>query len=178
MKAESLQCVNTYYKIITRVIWYNILLIQKSKTSSELVPLYDITIEGYLAAGRDQEIPTKFMKHKRQIDAAITPSGNKKCRLCKSNVEAVNYIISSCNEMSARHYLPLRHDVIVSTVLKMIMMKNHQERNVKLLNVPEYIIKMTIMSIGGTCPSKQQQKFLITNEICLYGLLIKRYVRL
>ena len=53
--------------------------------------------EGYLAAIRDQEIPTKFLKHKRQIDAGITPTGNNKCRFCKSNVEDVNHIISSCN---------------------------------------------------------------------------------
>ena len=48
--------------------------------------------EGYLAAIRDQKIPTKFLKHKRQIDAGITPSGNNKCRLCKSNVEDVTHI--------------------------------------------------------------------------------------
>ena len=39
--------------------------------------------EGYLAAIRDQEIPTKFLKHKRKIDAGIVPSVNNKCRLCK-----------------------------------------------------------------------------------------------
>ena len=87
--------------------------------------------ESYLPAIRDQKIPTKFLK---LIDAGITPSGNKKCRLCKSNVEDVNHIISSCNQMSARYYLPRRHDVIASTVL--------------------------------------------IYQICLFGLLIKRYVRL
>ena len=98
--------------------------------------------EGYLAAIRDQETLTKFLKHKRQIDAGITPEGNSKCRLCKSNVEDVNHIISSCNQMSARYYLPLRHDVITSNVLKMIIKKNHPERRVKLLNESEYVIKI------------------------------------
>ena len=98
--------------------------------------------EGYLAAIRDQEIPTKFLKHKRQIDAGVTPEGNNKCRLCKSNVEDVNHIISSSNQMSARYYLPLRHDIIASNVLKMIIKKNHPERRVKLLNEPEYVIKI------------------------------------
>ena len=93
--------------------------------------------EGYLAAVRDQEIPIKFLKHKRQIDAGITPSGNNKCRLCKSNVEDVNHI-SSCNQMPARCYLPLCHDVIASSVLKMIIKKNNQERNLKLLHEPDY----------------------------------------
>ena len=32
--------------------------------------------EGYLAAIWDQEIPTKYLKHKRQINAVIAPSGN------------------------------------------------------------------------------------------------------
>ena len=90
--------------------------------------------EGYLAAIRDQEIPTKFLKHKRQTDAGITPAGNNNCRLCKSNVEDVNHIISSCNQMSARYYLPLRHDVIASNFLKIIIKKNHHKRHVKLLN--------------------------------------------
>ena len=42
--------------------------------------------------------------------------------------------------MSARYYLPLRHDVIASNILKMIIKKNHLERHVKLLNEPEYVI--------------------------------------
>ena len=44
--------------------------------------------------------------------------------------------------MSARYYSPLRHDVIASTALKMIIKKNHPERNAKLLNKPEYVIKI------------------------------------
>ena len=98
--------------------------------------------EGYLATIRDQEIRTKFLKHKRQIDAGITPSGNKKCRLYKSSVEDVNHIISSCIQMSARYYLSLHHEVITSNVLKMIIKKNHHERHVKLLNEPDYVTKI------------------------------------
>ena len=79
---------------------------------------------------------------KRQIDAGITPSGNNKWRLSKSNVQDVNHIISSYHQMSARCYLPLRHDVIASNVMKMMIKKNHQERNAKLLNEPEYVIKI------------------------------------
>ena len=98
--------------------------------------------EGYLAAIPDQEIPTKLLKHKRQIDAGITPAGNNKCRICKSNVEDVNHIISSCNQMSASYYLLLCHDVIASNALQMIIKKNHPERHVKLLNKPEHVIKI------------------------------------
>ena len=98
--------------------------------------------EGYLAAILDQGIPIKFLKHKRQIDAGITPAGNNKRRLCKSNVKDVNHILPSCDQMSALYYIPLRHDVIASNVLKMIIKKNHQEQYVKLLNEPEYLIKI------------------------------------
>ena len=98
--------------------------------------------EGYLASIRNEEITTKFLKHKRYIDAAITPSGNKNCRICKSYVEDVNSIISSCNQMSASYYLPLHHNAIASNVLKMIIKKNHHKRHVKLLNELEYIIKI------------------------------------
>ena len=44
--------------------------------------------------------------------------------------------------MSARYYLPLCHDVIGYNVLKMITKNNHHERHVKLLNEPEYVIKI------------------------------------
>ena len=53
--------------------------------------------EGYLAEIGDQDIPTKFLKHKKQIGACITPSGNNKCRLCKTSVEDVNHIIAQPN---------------------------------------------------------------------------------
>ena len=57
-----------------------------------------------------------------------------KCRKCYPH-------FSSCNQISSRYYLPLHHDVISSNVLKMIIKKNHQEGDVKLLNEPEYVIK-------------------------------------
>ena len=65
-----------------------------SRTNSRFITSH---FEGYLAAIRDQEIPIKFLKHKRQIDAGIAPSGHNKFRLCKTGVEDVNHIIVSCN---------------------------------------------------------------------------------
>ena len=44
--------------------------------------------------------------------------------------------------MSARYYLPIRHGLIASNVLKMILKKNHYKGHVKLLNKPEYVIKI------------------------------------
>ena len=54
----------------------------------------------YLDSIIDQEIPTKYLQHKRQ------QINDNKCRLCKSNVEDVVHIISSCPKMSARYRLP------------------------------------------------------------------------
>ena len=68
--------------------------------------------EGYLGAIQDQEIATKYLKRKRQIDSGQQPTMNNKCHLCKSSVEDVNHVISSCPKMSARYYLPLRHDAL------------------------------------------------------------------
>ena len=91
-----------------------------------------------MRSGNLNQIP----ETKSQIDAGITPSVNNKWRLSKSNVQDVNHIISSYHQMSARYYLPLRHDVIASNIMKMMIKKNHQERNAKLLNEPEYVIKI------------------------------------
>ena len=44
------------------------------------------------------------------------PSTNNKCRLCKFHVEDVTQVISSCNKMSSRYYLPIRHNVVAKYV--------------------------------------------------------------
>ena len=68
--------------------------------------------EGHLEAIQDQEIPTKFLGHKRQLDSGQSPTTNKKCRLCKISLQDVDHIISSCPKMSTRYYLSLRHDAL------------------------------------------------------------------
>ena len=83
--------------------------------------------EGYLGALQDQEIAVKYLKQNRQIDYGQQPTMNNKCCLCKSNVEDVNHVISSCPKMSARYYLPLRHDALVKYVLKAVIMKSHPD---------------------------------------------------
>ena len=46
--------------------------------------------------------------------------------------------------MSARYYyyLPLLHDAVVSNLLRIIIKKNHPERNIKLMNESEYVLKI------------------------------------
>ena len=52
---------------------------------------------------------------------------NNKCRLCKTNVEDVIHIISCCPFMSARYYLPMRHDMVAKILYKEIIKKTTQK---------------------------------------------------
>ena len=71
--------------------------------------------------------PTKYLLNKRARDAGKEPPCDNKCRLCKTNVEDVIHIISGCPFMSARYYLPMRHDMVARTLYKEIIKKNHPE---------------------------------------------------
>ena len=83
--------------------------------------------EGYIAAIQEQEIPTKYLINKRARDAGKKPPCDNKCRLCKTNFEYVIHIISCCPFMSARYYLPMRHDMVAKTLYKNIIKKNTQK---------------------------------------------------
>ena len=87
--------------------------------------------EGCLGVIQDQEIPTKFLVHKRQINSGQSQTTNNKCCLCKINIEDVNHIISSCPKMSTRYYLPLCHDALAKYILKAIITKNHPNERFK-----------------------------------------------
>ena len=60
-----------------------------------------------------------------------------KCRLCKSNVEDIHHIASSCTQLSSRYYLPLQHNVIDKCVYNKLLINN--EQNWKLLQQPDQI---------------------------------------
>ena len=79
--------------------------------------------EGYIAAIQEQEIPTKYLINKRARDAGKKPPCDNKCRLCKTNFEDVIHIISCCPFMSARYYLPMRHDMVAKTLYKEMIKK-------------------------------------------------------
>ena len=80
--------------------------------------------EGYVHAIQEQEIPTKYLMHKRLVSSGMTPTFNNKCRLCKSHVEDISHIIAGCPKMSSRFYLPLRHDVVAKTIWNELRGKN------------------------------------------------------
>ena len=72
--------------------------------------------EAYLHAIQEQEISTKYLIRKREVDNGKEPTINNKCRLCKHKTEDIHHIIGSCEKMSSRYYLPLRHDVVAKTI--------------------------------------------------------------
>ena len=54
--------------------------------------------------------------------------------------------------MSARYYLPMRHEMVAKTLYKKIIKKNHPEiEALKEINEQEYIQKLGD-NTGGTCP--------------------------
>ena len=79
--------------------------------------------EGYAHALYKQEINTKDLQYRREKKGGLQPKHNNKCRLCKVNVEDITHVISSCPNMSARYYLPLRHDTIAEAVYTVLHKK-------------------------------------------------------
>ena len=57
--------------------------------------------EGYYSAMHDQELPTKYLKSKRDFNDGKQPTCNNKCRFCKTNIEDVVHITSGCPNMSS-----------------------------------------------------------------------------
>ena len=66
-------------------------------------------LEGYMGKITEQELPTKYIRNKRERDSGKTPTCNNKCR-CHTAIEDVTHVICNCPEMSARYHLPLRLD--------------------------------------------------------------------
>ena len=81
--------------------------------------------EGYACAIHEQEIDTKDLIYQRELKNNQQPTNDNKCRLCKIHVEDVTHIISSCNKMSSRYYLPIRHDVIAKYFYETIRRKKN-----------------------------------------------------
>ena len=65
-----------------------------------------------MVAITEKELPTKYIRNKRDRDSGKTPTCNNKCRLCHTAIEDVSHLICNCRETSARYYLRLRHDRI------------------------------------------------------------------
>ena len=80
--------------------------------------------EVYMSAITEQNIPTKYIQKKRSKNTLMSD----KCRLCKSNLEDIHHITSSCPQISSRYYLPLRHNVIAKCVYNKLLINDGQNR--------------------------------------------------
>ena len=95
--------------------------------------------EDYLSTVQDQELPIKYLRYKRGWDSGKTPDCNNKCRLYTTNIEDISHVIAGCFQMSARYYLPLRHDKVAKTLLYSHLKKSDPSKNIALSSKPEYI---------------------------------------
>ena len=122
----------------------------KSRTKNRKLTSH---FERYVASIQEQKIPTKYLINKRARDAGKERPFGSKCRLCKTNAKDVIHIKSCCPFMSARYYLPMRHDVVATTLYKEIIKKATRKLKFqrKSMNKSTYK-KQEIMNIGGTCP--------------------------
>ena len=99
-------------------------------------------------------MPTRYLQHKRQVDQGLEPTVDKNCRLCRTAVENVVHVISGCPGMSARYYLPLRHDALANYVLKEIIKKNHPHYKYQESREPEYVKKIENKEYWWNLPIK------------------------
>ena len=89
--------------------------------------------EAYMSAITEQEISTKYIQKKKSKNSLMSD----KCKLCRSNVEDIHHVASSCPQLSSRYYLPLRHNVIAKCVYNKLLINDGQNR--KLLQEPDQI---------------------------------------
>ena len=122
-------------------------------------------LEGYMGTINEQELPAKYIRNKRERDSGKTPTCNNKCRLCHTAMEDVTHVICNCPEMSARYYLPLRHDRM-GKILYVCHNKNtslkRKSNTFKNLNM---YVGLNTWSAGGISRSRQQQKYRIISLI-------------
>ena len=93
----------------------------------------------------EQELPTKYIRNKRERDSGKTPTCNNKCRLCHTAIEGVRHVICNCPEMSGGYYLPLRHDRMGKILCISHIQKHFPETKVEHLQEPEYIRRVKHM---------------------------------
>ena len=86
-------------------------------------------VEGYMCAIQEEEINTKLLRHKR-----LREESNPNCRLCHTQRESIQHIISCCPKLSASMYLPIRHNEVAKVIYEnltsretKVTMKSRQE---------------------------------------------------
>ena len=101
-------------------------------------------LKGYMRTITEQELPTKYIRNKRDRYSGKTPTCNNKCRLCHTAMEDITHVLCNCHEISARYYLPLRHDRMGKIYISYI--QNHSPKTkVEQLQEAEYIRRVKHM---------------------------------
>ena len=143
-------------------------------------------LEGYMGTITEQELPTKYIRNKRDRESGKTPTCNSKCRLCHTAIEDVTHVICNCPEMSARYYLALRHDRMGKILYTSHIQKPFPETKVEQLQEPEYICRIKHMEYWWNIPIKTATKIpynkpdlvLEPRKICLYCRRFQLPIRL
>ena len=115
------------------------------------------TFVAYAYTIQEQEIATKYLINKRQRDFGSLPTVTSRCRLCKSNIEDVTHIISSCPMMLSRYYLPMRHNAVAKAVF-MSHVKKHVGEGVRFPIEHEFIEKQSDYEYWWYVPIKASTK--------------------
>ena len=117
----------------------------------------------------EQEFPTKYIRNKRELDSGETRTCNNKCRLCHTAIEEVTHVICNCPELSARYYLPLRHDRMGKILYISHIQKHFPETKVKHLQEPEYIRRVKHMEYWWNITIKTATKIPHNNPDLIIG---------
>ena len=93
----------------------------------------------YISVVQEQELHTKLFKNKRDSNTGENPSCNNKCRLYINNLEDISSIVAGWSKISARYYLPFRHDEVSKTVLDSHLEELFPDKRIILSSDSEYI---------------------------------------
>ena len=108
--------------------------------------------EAYACAISEQEVGTKDLIYRRQRLNSQPTTNDNKCRLCKTQVEDITHILSSCCKISSRYFFPMRHDVVAKHVYETIRKKENSESKIdyngdKFISVFIYFIYFCLIFI-------------------------------
>ena len=76
--------------------------------------------EGFIFVIQEEEIYTNHVAAKREKEN----NKSAKCRLCKTENEAIHHIIACCPKLSASMYLPVRHNKVAKVIYDTIINHN------------------------------------------------------
>ena len=89
-------------------------------------------VEGFICSIQEEEINTKYLKHKRIKNREDTTTTD--CRLCHTKEETIHHIIASCPALSVSMYLPVRHDQVAKDIYRKLI-SNDENQKIPIVEV-------------------------------------------